>query len=357
MKKLSALLLLCTKILIPASTPHFASPINLISPRNLAERLEKKYPDQIPAAVLTWLQTSNSYLQLQDCIGRQLTQNGHDTERKEIYTGTKREPSYIVLTKSGTPTLKETADALATEGLAHPFIIDTNGEIHPVTQEGEAIEQALLHRFYALGISGRVVDGCYEQRDMNSTSISISIVGKQNEELTSKQIEAVSELIQYLQAQYQIRPDQVLDYGCVACFADGKYGRRNANAFLPWKQLQEQGLATYPDQKIVEDTIINFKTEAERTIWTSQALRKIGYICPNTNNLENEHFKAAIATFALHTAIDLKDPEYKKKIIGNLNSMLMQHEQQNPKLKEIQPPALPLRSEEVSICREFKNIF
>ncbi len=357
MKKMFGLLLLCTSSMYSeensSKQPTFAEPIHLLAPRNLAQRFAAKY-SEIPAAVLAWLQTSNSYSQLESCIGRQLTQAGHDTKRSEIYSAAELQPSYIVLTASAQPTLEETIAALKNNGLAHHFIINTNGNIHPVTQEGETIEQALTHRLYALGISGRVIDGCREQRDMNSASISISIVGKHDQKITDEQTASLEALIKHLQTQYNIRADQVLDYGCVACFADGKYGRRTSHFNMPWKKLQEQGLATYPDQKIVNDTISNFKTEAERTIWISQALRKIGYICPNTNNSENEHFKAALLAFTVHASNNFYDD---KSIIGLLNSMIIQHEKHNPKLKEIQPPALPLRAEQVSIIQRLKNIF
>ena len=59
---------------------------------------------------------------------------------------------------------------------------------------------------------------------------------------------------------------------------------------------------------------------------------------------ENEHLKAALASFNLH-AFGYADPRVTNTTIGCLNSMIMQHEACNPKLKNIIPPALPLRPE------------
>ncbi len=352
MKKLLSLLLLgsgsfyCSEDSETSSitAPNFASSINLLAPRGIAQRLEQIYPGQIPTTVLTWLASPQSYAQLENGIGRQLTQTAYDDKRREIYTGAQLKPSYIVLTASGKPTLEETVASLKAEGLAHAFIININGDIHPVTQENETVDNALSHRLYAVGISGRVVDGCCEQRDMNSASISISMVGQQNKELTNEQTNSLAQLIQYLQKQYEIRPDQLLDYGCTACFADGRYGRRAANPLLPWRQLQKLGLATYPVVNDSNNTIINFSTPEERIIWTSQALRKIGFICPITSDSNNEHFKAAIAAFTFHSANNGFSLLHQDSVIGDLNSMTIQHEKLNPKLREIQPPALPLQA-------------
>ncbi len=355
MKKMLTLLLLCTPTLYcDEPTINFAKPIHLLAPRNLSERLGQKYPDQIPAAVLAWLKNSESYDQLEECIGRQLTQTGHDKQRKEIYSGAQLKPSFIVLTSSAQPTLEETVESLKKNGLAHHFIINVNGDIHPVTQEGETLQQALSHRLYSVGISGRVIDGCHEQRDMNSASISVSIVGKHDQKITDEQTASLEALIRHLQTQYNIRPDQVLDYGCVACNVDGTYGRRNSHFYLPWKKFQEQGLVTYPDQKVVDTTISNFKTKEERTVWISQALRKIGYICPITNDENHEHFQAALLAFTVHASNNFYD---EKSLIGLLNSMIIQHEHYHPTLKNIQPPALPLQKKELSIFEKIKKLF
>ena len=346
MKKLFTLLLLYTSSILPSENssiklpmPNFAKPIHLIAPRNLAQRLTEKYSDQIPAAVLAWLKTCESYSILENGIGRQLTQTAHDTQRKEIYSGELLKPSFIVLTASGKQTLDETVTSLKNAGLAHHFIINRNGDIHPITQENEPVQQALEHRFYTVGLSGRVIDGCYEQRDINSASISISVVMTQDQTTTKEQNQALCALTDYLKNEYQIRADQIIDYGCTACFADGKYGRRNSNPNIPWEKF-----ACYPQLNDIERTEFLFKNDIEKTVWAALALRKIGMICPITNDSNNEHLKAALACFNQH-AFGYRDPRILNTTIGALNSLIIQHETCNPKLQPIQPPSLPLRPE------------
>lgn len=321
-----------------SNIPKFAKSINLLKSRELAERLETKYPDQIPAAVIAWFKNAQSYDMLEQCIGRQLTQTGHDTMRKRIYTGSIIKPSAIVLTISGKNTLEDTIQALKEKGFAHNFIIDTNGDIHTVTNEHETVEQALTHRAYAVGVSGRVIDGCQEERDMNSAAITISVVGTNDEQpLTEVQNQAIVNLVTFLQKTYSIGIDQTLDYGCVACHEDGSYGRREPNPALPW-----QTIAIYPKKEHVLNTRIDFKDETAKTIWTALALRKIGYICPITHNSDHEHLKKALMVFQKHTKTTTQQGTIDDETIAKLNSMIIQHEGCNPKLQEIEPPALPL---------------
>lgn len=321
--------------------PKFAEPIKLFQPRSLADKLETAFPEQIPAAVIAWLREQNSYSMLEKAIGRQLTQTGHDTIRKEIYTGTLLKPEFIVLTQSGKSTLQETIDSLKSNGLAHNFIINFNGDIYPVTNDGESIQQALTHRPYALGSAGYKINGSREQRDMNSASITISVVGLDTQKTTHEQNSALITLIKYLQQQYSIRPDQVLDYGCIAY----PYGRRNPQPNLPWDLLSQQKLATYPQVDHMNRTMFPAKTPEEKVIWISQALSKLGFIgCPATRDKNNADFKSTLQTFQKHAKCDQEDGSVTQETMKKLNSLIIQHEEYNSALKDIEPPALPLTS-------------
>lgn len=320
----------------------FSSAIHLFNPRNLAKRLEEifKGDQAIPQAVLAWLALPEAYQKLEAGIGRQLTQTAHDTQRKELYTGSALKPQSIVLTLSAKSTLEQTVQALQKGGVAHNIIIDTNGDIHPVTNPDESVEQALTHRPYALGIAGHMYDGCNVQRDMNSASITIAIVGKDGNPTTTEQDEALIRLLRYLCEKYEIRPDQILDYGLVAY----PYGRRNPQPNLPWEKLTQNGIATYPIAQHVQNTVYNFPDATGDVLWASQALTKIGFIgVPATRNAEHPGLKAALVAFQRHTICDKQDGEITPETMGKLNSMVVQHEHFNPKLRDIEPPALPIR--------------
>lgn len=319
--------------------PTFEASINLFNDRNLAEEIEKKYPGKIPAEVLAWLATPEAHEQLCEAAGRQLPQIGHDNQRKELYSGNTINPSFIALTFSGKETLEETIQSLKKARLAHNFFVDRDGKIYPVTKQGETVEQALQHRPFAVGASAQVIDGTREQRDMNAASISISVIGKDTEPTTPQQNISLINLTAWLQKTYNIRADQVVDYGCVGY----PYSRRNPQPNLPWELLTNSGLATYPKQEHIEQTDIS-RLPKNKILWVCLALRKIGFICPITKNDQNQDFKASLVSFQQHCKCAQQDSTITVETIGALNSMIIQHEAHNPKLKEIVPPALQINN-------------
>lgn len=311
--------------------PEFADPIYLIGPRNF-----DKQGFNIPATILAWLKEQANYKKIEALIGRQLTQTAHDEKRKEVYTGSVVPASHIVLLHSGCPTLNETVFALKNAGLAHHFIIDLNGNIHPVTQENESIEDALKHRFYNVGISGRVVNGCFEQRDMNTASISISLVGTGETATTHEQNESLKKLIIWLQEKYQISSEKIVDYGCIAF----PYGRRNISSNLPWQLLATQEIATFPTVDPKKLARYDFYRIEDITRWSSAALRKIGFLTPITHSPLQQEYQAALLCFQKFAQCKEQTGHIDDETVQKLNQMIIQHESYNPKLKEIEPPAL-----------------
>lgn len=322
-----------------AEQPIFEQSIDLFADRNLADEIEKKHPGETPVEVLAWLATPEAHERISEAAGRQMPQIGHDDQRKESYSGTIIKPSFIVLTFSGKETLEETITSLKKARLAHNFFIDRDGKIYPVTKKSETTAQALQHRPFAVGISAHIVDGSREQRDMNAASITISLIGKDAEPTTREQDCALIKLTTWLQSTYGIRADQVVDYGCIGY----SYGRRNPQPNLPWELLTSKGLATYPIQEHVQNTNIS-KLPENKILWVCMALRKIGFVCPITRNKENTEFKSVLSSFQQHCKCVQQDSTITTETIGALNSMIIQHEASNPKLKEIAPPALEINS-------------
>lgn len=322
-----------------ASMPTMQPAIPLFSKPVLTDTITKKFPEEtIPLLVTFWLQSQQAQEILQACSGRQWQQVGHDEQRKEIYTGQAVSPQAIVLTFSGKSSLEETITGLHSTGLAHNFIIDLDGKIYPTCNVNETVQEALQHRPYAVGVSGHVKNGHLDQRDMNSLSITISIVGTGQEYCTLAQAKSLAELISYLEKEYQIRPDQVLDYGCIACFNDASYGRRETNPNLPWLVLTQLGFATYPIPAQIENMQINPDMPTEAKIsWTCLALRKLGFICPITNNAQNPFFQKALIAFQKHVKADVQDGTITDTTMKMLTSVMLQHEYFNPALKEILP--------------------
>ena len=311
--------------------PEFAQPIYLIGPKNLDN------PDlQIPATVLAWLKEKENYKKIEKLLGRQLPQTGHDEQRKEIYSGKLIEPSHIVLLHSGCQTLEKTIEGLKKAGLSHHFIIDLNGNIHPVTQANEPIENALKHRYHCVGLSGRVVDGCIEQRDMNSASISISVVGTGETKTTDEQNESLKKLIIWLQEKHQISSEKVVDYGCIAL----PYGRRKISPNLPWNLLATQEITTFPKNDSAIIARYDFYRIEDITRWSSAALRKIGFLTPITHNFLQPEYQQALVCFQKFAQCQQQDGQINDETIQKLNQMITQHETYNPKLKDIEPSAL-----------------
>ncbi len=317
--------------------PRFAQSIILLKHRDIATRLDGQYSNKISPVVLAWLTQHESYDMLEQVIGRQLTHTGHDKVRKEVHSGQTITPQHLILTFSGKSTLEDTVQGLKNQGLAHNFIINRNGDIHPVTNENESIEDALKHRLYSVGVCNHVINGHYEQRDMNSASITICVVGQADTECSKNQTQSLTQLIAYLQNQYNIRPDQVLDYGCVACFSDSTYGRRIPNHLLPWKELAQNNLATYPINYHNIQNPLRYFSKSGQTLFTALALRKIGYACPICQNPEQPEFKKALAIFQQHAQADTQDGNITDITIRMLIDMIQQHEKHNALLKDIAP--------------------
>lgn len=318
--------------------PDFKDPIHLFDHRNLAQELQKNYPEeQFDPAVLAYLTTRKAHEQLSQAGGRLLPDIGHDGVRRTVYSGEIQKPRFLVLTFSGEDTLEKTVAALQKQRLAHNFIINRNGDIHPVTQKDEDVTTALTHRPFAVGISGYVCDGFLQERDMNSASISISVVGKDTETTTEQQEQALITLLSYLSTTYQITPERVLDYGCTAY----PYGRRKVQANLPWQKLAQHNVALWPQKlKTLAMKPDYLETNTRKaTHWTSLALHKIGFICPPTHNDQHPDYVKALRAFQEHYQCDNQDGIITENTLFALLSILSQHEQYNPKLKDILPPA------------------
>lgn len=364
MKKTLLLATLCAQVL--CSTPQSQEPIfshsiflfetrNMINLLGLAAKLEQAFPESTPEfreKLLAVLANTINTTELSKAVGRALPEIGHDRQRIQMGIGNVVIPMVMTLTFSGEESLEETVAALKKNGLAHNFIINTNGDIHPVTKENESLEEALKHRPFAVGISGFVEKG-FELRDMNAHSISISIVGKDHQPTTPKATQALINLVASLSNRFSIKPTHVLDYGCVALHATPQaettpnahqlatlYGRRKVQANLPWQELASHNLALWPRQK--DDNIDLSEIDQESlSAWTSLALRKIGYLCTPTQNPNNPHLKGALRAFQQHYRCDDQSGSITENTIRNLNSILVQFEELDPRLKDILPPALP----------------
>lgn len=270
-----------------------------IAPEHSKATTEKKVtcdlnPALVDAIFMAILKSKRAHDLIHEVSGRPSSREiGHDSSRHEVHTGKKIDPSFIALTFSGKETLEETIAALKKEGLAHNFFINRSGAIHPVTLPGESIEEALTHRPFSLGVSRRVIDGNLEQVDMNAASISISLIGKNEEGSTPDQDTALTELIAYLTSKYKISIDNVIDYGSQAAFP---HGRRQTQFNLPIAKLASKDLAIWPKEDDISE-YLSFQ-ENDMTIFSvASALRQIGYPCPLTDNTQDQGLVKAITAF------------------------------------------------------------
>lgn len=356
------ILLLCTPALLfcPApQQPVFSDPINLFKTRNLMDALnvreQLKTQFSSTEGMSEWIDTWCDYLAtiittpaFFKATGRQVPDIGHDETRLAAYAATTRTPNKIVATFSATETLQEAVASLTKNRVAHNFIIDTDGSIHQIKREGESDEQALMHRPFALGVSGIVEDGYYENHDLNASSISISVIGKDTSPATPQQTQAMIDLVAHLSNQFSIKPTDVLDYGCIALQHNPEkplYGRRNTQPLLPWQELAEHNLAVWPRAQDSMNVDVSSINPEDLTIWTSTALRKIGFLCPPTHNCQHPGLTNALQTFQKHFQCDNQTGAITDQTVRDLNSVLIQYEQWNEKLRDICPPPLPQKNE------------
>lgn len=327
--------------------PEFKDSIYLFQKRNLIEQLEieetlkKELSDEsLVSKIIHVLSSVITSKKISDCLkGPQVAEIAHHPARKKSYSLELTTPTNIVLTFSGKKTLADTVKTLKNQCLAHNFIIDTDGSIYPVTSEGETVQEALRHRPFALGIAGKVVDGLYEERDMNATSLSISVVGLDSEKATEEQEKALIKTISWLKKTYNIASYNVVDYGTIAL----PYGRRKTQENLPWEKLASHGLTIWP--RISTPLIINYcesnivNLEDIRPECVSAALRKLGYLTPITIDENNPVFKQAVITFQKHYKCAQTDGTITYELVFIIKDLLQQVESENPALKNIWPPA------------------
>jgi N-acetyl-anhydromuramyl-L-alanine amidase AmpD len=336
-------LLTSSSLFCALSEPVWAPCIPLLANPNLSKKFSEKFPSIAPYKILKNSQFLDQFEEA--CLGgRQIPRIGFDLIRRETSTGRITDkPSCIVLTFSGKNTLQKTIVNLQEHNYAHNFIINLAGGIHPVCMHGEEmqkpvdIKKLLSRRLHALGISCVVEDGYRQQVDMNSTSISISVVGTGEQPVTEGQEQSLIHLIAWLQQQYGIRPDQVKDYGLVACDINRIVGRRNPNPNLPWEKLQSLQLATYPNFADFADITILINDPEEQTKFASGAANKLGMCCPETIDRDHEVFRAVLAAFQKHAKADVQDGTLTDMTLKMLVSMVAQHDYWNPKLRKIVP--------------------
>lgn len=322
------------------SQPMLEDAIHLFKTRDLFEQLniQKELEQaciQLTAEQIEMLKNIITATKIKEATGRQVPEIGHDNQRKVIYSGATTKPSHIVLTFSGQETLEDTVESLKKQRFGHNFIIGTDGKIYPVTKEDETIEEGLLHRPFAVGVAGKVIDGNYEERDMNAASITISVVGKDINPATKEQEEALTQLIQWLSKKFEIKPYNVVDYGTIAL----PYGRRNTQENLPWQSLAEKGLTIWPKTSSMQEEEANNPVDTYPLVLSqiSCAFRKIGFLCPVVINHEQEDFKAVVTTFQKHYKCLKQDGTLTRETVNKLFDIIRQLDSIEPKFKDIFP--------------------
>lgn len=330
--------------------PIFEPSISLFKERNLGFLAQELCPE-LPKQIITWLYTNEAREILHQISGDPNKREiGHQEHRKEVYSGVLVQPYSIVLTNSGKTTLAETIESLQKNKTAHNFIIDRDGKIYPITKEHESIEEALTHRPFALGISAAILDGFTQCRDMNSYSISISLVGPDTEPHTQEQIQSLIQLVSWLSEKFSINKRNVRVYGAIAypysTPQNPIHGRRSISPYTPLKELAAAGLALWPDDQydaaiysfleLIPTKYPHFNT----TLWASLALQKIGFLCPSTKTSNHPDFKAALRKFQYLYLCDNQEALLTPKTIAMINSILLQSEENDPQLLLIAPEGI-----------------
>ncbi len=320
---------------------------DLFEQLKVEEELEKIEP-KVSQEQINLLKSIFTAKKIKEATGRQVPDIGHDAQRKIVYTSTSTKPTHIVLTFSGEESLENSIKSLQKNRLAHNFIIGVDGKIYPVTKEGESLEDALSHRPFAVGVSGKVVDGKYEERDMNALSITISVIGKDNKPATQEQEEALAKVISWLSKKFEIQPYNVVDYGTIAL----PYGRRNTQENLPWEKLAKKGLVVWPQLPATPNSDIEpiICISATQMVKISCALRKIGFLCPITYDPYDKDFQGVVKTFQKHYKCSEQSGFMTIETHKKLTNIIEQMEQLNPDFENIHPTADELSP------KKFRNI-
>lgn len=310
---------------------HLFNKRDLIKELNLDEKTKQEFDESIYFKIISFLQKQLTSEKITQATGRQVPHVGHDQKRKVVYTGNETTPTHIVLTFSGKKDLQTTINALQKNRVSHNFIVDTNGSIYPITSANESIEDALNHRPFAVGVSGKVINGFYEERDMNSISISIAVVGTDDKPTNEEQDASLVKLVSWLKNKYQIEAYNVVDYGTIAF----PYGRRKTQENLPWEKLAQQGLTIWPKPSSYLKKF-NFKKDII-IIQVSAALRKLGYITPITDDADNIEFKKALTAFQKHYKCQDAIGTVTSESLGVIKDLILQIEAINHDFKKIWP--------------------
>lgn len=315
-----------------APEPTFASPVYLFKETQFGDRIAEVDPNT-PQEVQKYLNTPEGHTAAQKMHRHpNAKETGYDEQRIENGTGQLIQPDTIILTFSGKQTLAETVDSLERNRLAHNFIIDLDGSIHPAIKKGGTIRESLTHRPFAVGISCQITDDGQPNRDMNARSVTISLVGSGNQHATPEQIKSLLQLVAWLEDELNITPDNVQDFGLIAY----PIGRRNVNPNLPWRQLHQAGLAVYPDV----DRSMKFQPIQQRMSqeqfnahWAFGVLSQLGYATASTNDPDNENLKKYVAQFQKWMNCDRQDGTLTPHTLAVLNECLKQKEEIKPERK------------------------
>lgn len=339
------------------SEPTWGTPIHLLRTPTLLEQIERNNGQHVATMTpeeIAFLKSPRGFELVQAAFAiRQLPRVGHDQARKTSYTGQIEKPDYIVVTHSGTNDLQTYVQQLRNTQLAHNFIIDRDGTIHPVTNENESVQDALKHRLHALGVT-RWIDGTgHEICDMNARSMSIAIIGDPSETpitegqipytpTTIEQERASCKLLEWLQSEYRISPKNVVDYGWTAF----PPGRRKTSDKLPWQYWSAYGVCLHPTKRAGFDDHIDYDklhrlSAQEHIEICAKTLRKLGFACPMTDEALNPEFQQYMTMFQKRYCPHRIGSSYSAETVAIMLALAAEHEKHDPRLKDIVPDLAP----------------
>ncbi len=128
------------------------------------------------------------------------------------------------------------------------------------------------------------------QTALNAASIGIEIVnagsrlgpnGLEWADYPPRQIDAVVELVKWIVARHEIRPDRILGHSDIAPLRKVDPGPK-----FPWKRLADEGLIPWPDAALVAQRRAAYEAQLPEVAWFQEKLAAHGFMVPQSGELD-----------------------------------------------------------------------
>ena len=95
------------------------------------------------------------------------------------------------------------------------------------------------------------------------------------------QIDAVIDLVKWVARRHKIRPDRILGHNEIS-----PQQKSDPGPAFPWRRLADEGLITWPDERLVAEKQAEYEGAVPDVAWFQQKLAMYGFEVPSTGTLD-----------------------------------------------------------------------